>query len=403
MKTNISLPLGLPEFKILKQTIQEKRILLEVETKQPPNRCIYCGFKDLKQHDKRVRKVRDMDLLDKHLYLFIHMKRWYCNSCNEIFSESLESIPPGCHQTNRLRIHIFKQCRDNTISNVSRQLAMSYKTIERVYYKIAKQQLQETPISGVIGIDEIAVRKGHHYETVVTDILTGTVHEMGANRDYKSALHILEKFQHKGVETLVMDMWRPFHKAAKELFPGTPIVIDKYHVVQKVNLAFEQVRKKYSMQITGLKRGRFALLKRPFRLTEKQNKKLEEYHTKSPEIAYAYYLKELFYDLYEQPDYDKANEFLDSWIKNAKDSPFTHFHEFSKTLESWKINILEYFRLPYTNAKTEGINHKIKNRKRMSYGFRNQEHFRIRVKLECSGSKREIKPSSLVQSIVDIA
>ena len=196
-------------------------------------------------------------------------------------------------------------------------------------------------------------------------------------------------------------MWRPFHKAAKEVFPNTPIVIDKYHVVQKVNLAFDQVRKKYSNKIQGLKKGRFALLKRPFRLTDKQYEKLEDYQMKSPEIAYAYYLKELLYELYSQPDYKSAYDFLEEWIKHAKDSPFTSFHDFAKTLGTWKINILEYFRLPYTNARTEGTNHKIKNRKRISYGFRNRDNFRIRVKLECSGSESGKIPSSPVKSIVD--
>ncbi|GAA0498885.1 hypothetical protein GCM10008986_27510 [Salinibacillus aidingensis] len=278
--------------------------------------------------------------------------------------------------------HIFEQCRDTTISYVSRQLAMRYKTIERICYKMAKNEIQDEQTSGVVGIDDVAVRKGHRYETVVTDIITGNVHEMGTDREYQSALEILESLEDKGLKTLVMDMWGPFHKVAKQLYPDVPIVIDKYHVVQKVNHAFDQVRKAHNAQIKGLKKGRFALLKSPFRLTEKQHQKLKEYHEESPEIAHAYYLKEWFYDFYEQSTYEEAEAFLNTWIEQARMSPFSAFHEYTKTLDTWKIHILEYFRLPYTNAKTVGTNHKIKNRKRISYGFRNREHFRIRVRLE---------------------
>ncbi|WP_243291405.1 transposase [Bacillus sp. FJAT-47783] len=64
----------------------------------------------------------------------------------------------------------------------------------------------------------------------------------------------------------------------------------------------------------------------------------------------------------------------------AKRSLFPSFHELCKALETWKTHILTYFELPYKNVKTEGTNHKIKNRKRISYGFRNMENFRIRVK-----------------------
>ncbi|WP_034682078.1 transposase, partial [Caldalkalibacillus mannanilyticus] len=102
------------------------------------------------------------------------------------------------------------------------------------------------------------------------------------------------------------------------------------------------------------------------------------------------------------PNYEAASSFLNNWIIEAKKSPFPSYHEVCKTLETWKSYILNYFELRYTNAKTEGINHKIKNRKRISYGFRNMENFRIRVKLECS-KEQSIIPSSLAHSVDDAA
>ncbi|OQP01041.1 hypothetical protein B1689_06250, partial [Geobacillus sp. 44C] len=36
---------------------------------------------------------------------------------------------------------------------------------------------------------------------------------------------------------------------------------------------------------------------------------------------------------------------------------------------------LSYFLCPYTNARIEGTNHKIKNIKRRAYGYRNRERF----------------------------
>ncbi|GGK32663.1 hypothetical protein GCM10010965_26940 [Caldalkalibacillus thermarum] len=227
------------------------------------------------------------------------------------------------------------------------------------------------------------MRKGHVYETVVTDLVLGQVHEMRANRDYESALDVMSTFCEQDIHLIVMDMWRPYYKAAQTLFPHATIVIDKYHVVQKVNQAFDVIRKSVSKELKGVKNGRFALLKRHFRLTDKQNKKLDEYHSQSEELAYAYYLKEWFYDLYEQHDSNQAETFLDTWIQAALQSPFKPFHDFSKTLVTWKTHILAYFRLPYTNARTEGTNHKIKNLKRRAYGYRNRERFRLRVKLEC--------------------
>nr|WP_156487574.1 transposase [Anoxybacillus sp. B7M1] len=48
--------------------------------------------------------------------------------------------------------------------------------------------------------------------------------------------------------------------------------------------------------------------------------------------------------------------------------------------------MLQYFLCPYTNARIEGTNHKIKNIKRRAYGYQNLERFRLRVFLECTGN-----------------
>jgi transposase len=402
VKTNICLPLGLPEFLVLKQQVQKDVIYLEVEAKEPPIHCVCCGFSNLKRHDQRIRKVRDLDILDKTLYLFIHVKRWRCHDCLEVFSEPLCSVPAGKHQTYRFRKKVFEMCVGTTISYVSRKLKVSYKTVERIYYDLAKEEVNDSTSSGVIGIDEVAVRKGHSYETVITDIHTGTVHEMGANRDYDSTIRLFESFKENPPSVVVMDMWKPFFKACRAMLPDASIVIDKYHVVQKVNLALDAVRKTKSKELKRLKKGRFCLLKRCFRLTEKQFERLDNYHLESDELAYAYYLKEWFYDFYEQSNYEAAALFLDQWILEAKRSPFSSFHEVCKTLKTWKTHILTYFELPYTNAKTKGTNHKIKNRKRISYGFRNMENFRIRVKLECSKSQSSTS-SSPVHIVDDVA
>lgn len=401
MKTNICLPLGLPEFLILKQQIQKDVIYLDVETKEPPKRCVYCGFSNLKRHDKRIRKVRDLDLLDKKLFLFVHVKRCRCGDCGEVFSEPLPSVPVGKHQTYRFRKKIFDMCMGTTISYVSRELSVSYKTVERIYYDIAQEELIDHSCSGVIGIDEVAVRKGHSYETVITDIQTGIVHDMGANRDCDSTIALFKSFKENPPSVVVMDMWKPFFNACQSMFPASSIVIDKYHVVQKINHALDAVRKTKSNEINRLKKGRFCLLKRRFRLTDKQFERLDKYHLQSKDLAYAYYLKEWFYDFYAQPNRNAASDFLEQWIGEARKSPFSPFHDVCKTLDTWKAYILNYFEQPYTNARTEGTNHKIKNRKRISYGFRNMENFRIRVKLECSKQHESISSSPL--HIVDDA
>jgi transposase len=155
---------------------------------------------------------------------------------------------------------------------------------------------------------------------------------MGPNRTMKLPLNFLRSFNDNPPSVVVMDMWKPFLKACRTSLPDAAIVIDKYHVVQKINLALDAVRKSNSDKLNRLKKGRFCLLKRYFRLSDKQFERLDYYHHQSEELAYAYYLKEWFYDLYHQPDYEAAYTFLNNWILEAKRSPFSSYHEVCKTV-----------------------------------------------------------------------
>jgi transposase len=387
-----SLSLDLPEFEVVKQVFVEDCNLLHVEKNTSEERCSFCGFSSSHVHDWRTRKVRDLSVLGKPLYLFVRVNRYRCHNCNELFSQSFESIRPNKQQTNRYREYLYEMCHGSTIQEVSKKEKMPYTTVERIFYSIAKEKEMdhldkvETDLGNndiVISLDEIAVRKGHRYETVLMDVQSGCVLGMEHQRSYDSTKNLLTKdiLSNKSIHTVVLDMWDPFHKAVKSIYPEACIVIDKYHVVQKVTQALDQVRKK----IPGLKKGRFKLLKGSEKLTVKEKDQLDVMLEEHLELSYAYFLKELFRDVYQAPDYDTAETLLQEWIQLAWSSPFSIFHQVAKTIENWRAPILQYFLTPFTNGRIEGTNHKIKNIKRRAYGFRNLERFRLRVFLECTG------------------
>lgn len=387
-----SVSLDLPEFEVVKQVFLEDCNLLHVEKSTTEEHCSCCGFPASHVHDWRTRKVRDLSVLGKPLYLFVKVNRYRCHNCNAVFSQSFKSIGSNKQQTNRYREYLYEMCNGSTIQDVSRKEKVPYTTVERIFYSIAKEKemkhlehlesvLENNKL--VLSLDEIAVRKGHRYETVLMDAKTGCVLGMEHQRSYDSTQLLLTKniLSNKFVHTVVIDMWDPFHKAVKSAFPETCIVVYKYHVVQKVTHALDQVRKKFP----ALKKGRFILLKGTEKLTPYQKQRLDDVLEEHLELSYAYYLKELFRDVYKAPDYDTGESLLEEWIQLAWSSPFPAFHQVAKTVENWKAQILQYFLTPFTNGRIEGTNHKIKNIKRRAFGFRNLERFRLRVFLECTG------------------
>ncbi|MFZ3591908.1 ISL3 family transposase, partial [Bacillus sp. DJP31] len=279
-----------------------------------------------------------------------------------------------------------------TIQDISRKLKIAYSTVERIFYSIAHEKSveHESFIQEIqdgqditLSLDEVAVRKGHKYETVLLDADLGAVMGMHKDRDYSSTLELLTQkvIYPEQVKNVVVDMWDPFHKAIREAFPHALIIIDKYHVVQKVNQALDTVRK----NIPSIKKARFHLLTGCENVKTKNLPHLDELLDSHEDIAHAYFLKELFRDFYKSKDFETADHLLTEWLQLARKSPFKSFHEVAKTIENWRQQIMQYFKTPYTNGRTEGTNHKIKNIKRRAYGYRNRERFRTRVFLECTG------------------
>ncbi|MDQ0220150.1 transposase family protein, partial [Peribacillus cavernae] len=73
-----SVLLELPEFEVVNQEIFLTHYFVHVEKKAEEERCIYCGFHSSVVHDKRTRKVRDLPILNKPLYVNLYVNRYRC-------------------------------------------------------------------------------------------------------------------------------------------------------------------------------------------------------------------------------------------------------------------------------------------------------------------------------------
>ncbi len=60
-------------------------------------------------------------------------------------------------------------------------------------------------------------------------------------------------------------------------------------------------------------------------------------------------------------------------------SSLPELKELLRTFRNWREEILNYFDYPITNGFVEGKNNRIKTIKRMAYGYRNMENFRLRI------------------------
>ena len=99
---------------------------------------------------------------------------------------------------------------------MAKELALDWHTVKALEMQYMQAQLARagTPGPQAIGIDEIAIRKGHTYRIVVSDLLRRRpIWFGGEDRSEASMAQFyawLGERRARGIRLAVMDMWKPF-------------------------------------------------------------------------------------------------------------------------------------------------------------------------------------------------
>ena len=239
-----------------------------------------------------------------------------------------------------------------------------------------------------LAIDEISVRKGHTYLTVVMDLQSGAAVFVGDGKgaDALKPFWIRLKASHARVAAVAIDMSPAYFQAVTENLPQAEIVFDWFHIVKLLNDKLTQLRRELYREATKmdklvLKGTRWLLLMRPENLSDERDerKRLREALQLNSSLATAYYLKEDLRLLWATGICQVAGQFLDGWIARAQASGIRVLQTFAKTLATYRRGILAWFRHPISTGPLEGLNNKIKTLKRQAYGFRDQQYFKLKI------------------------
>jgi transposase len=240
-----------------------------------------------------------------------------------------------------------------------------------------------------IAIDEIAVRKGHRYMTIVVDLDTGRVLYAAEGNDQESLKPFFLRLRRARakLEAIAVDMGAGYRKAIREYAPaGVAVVHDRYHVVAAMNEVVDQVRREEQNRLDGegknvVKGSRYLLLRGSERLAEMPDKKarLDELLALNETLHKVYLLKEDVRLFWSRESRKAAEEFIANWTSEAKALGNRHVTRFAKTIERRIDAILAWYDHPITTGPLEGLNNKIKVLKRVAYGYRDLEFFKLRV------------------------
>jgi transposase len=96
----------------------------------------------------------------------------------------------------------------------------------------------------------------------------------------------------------------------------------------------------------------------------------------------AWHAKEVVRSIYDIDNPDEAAKFVAQLAVNLQDESCPpEINQLGRTIGRWRHEITAWHRARVSNGPTEAINNLIKRIKRVGFGFRSFDHYRIRVLL----------------------
>jgi transposase len=237
-----------------------------------------------------------------------------------------------------------------------------------------------------IGVDEVSIWKGHKYLTVVYQIDEGTRRLLWVGRErtqetFRGFFKMLGDERCKLIEFIASDMWKPYLDVAQEQIGHALHVLDRFHVVAKLNKAIDEVRAKEARELKTrgfepiLKRTRWCFLKRPENLTDNQAQKLSDVLAYDLRAVRAYLLKESFDGFWRYTSPWWAGWYLDKWCARAMRSRLEPIKKFVRTLRQHRELLLNWFKAKkeISSGVVEGLNTNVKLALRKARGFKSYE------------------------------
>jgi transposase len=308
--------------------------------------------------------------------------------------EKLRWLAATPFYTKRFAFFVGRRCRSATLKDVARELHLDWKTVKELDKQYMREQLRRVgvPAPRVIGVDEVAICKGHTYRIVVSDLGRRRVIWFGGQDRSEASMDMfyiwLGAKKSKRIRLAVMDMWKPFRtstlKAAHA--PQAKILFDKFHILRHLHEALDQVRKSEYSRLRGksrqfIKGQKYTLLSHRQNLSLNGRRALRQLLHANKRLHTAYLLKESFGQLWAYKKEGWARRFFENWRAALKWQRLKPYEKFAEMIEGHWEGIVVYCHPENKVALgfVEGLNNKIRVLQRRSYGLRDEEYLRLKI------------------------
>jgi transposase len=409
--SDVSALVGLDGFVVRAQVLDEAtgEWWLAVETTETRGWCPGCGVQAV-GHGRRRVKVRDLPIADRAVVLVWAKRLWRCPepACQmTTWSEESDAIAPRAVLTERARAEIARRVGPGgqSVAQVARSFGVGWHAAMTAVWDHGRPRVDHLARLGAptaLGLDETSflAATATHPTLLVTGIVDLEAGRLIDVLPARSAQAVTDWLASKpepwraGIRHVVIDPYQPYATAVARALPDARLVVDHFHTVRLANQALDEVRRRVQHTTLGhrgrkadpLYRIRRRLLAGHERLSNEAFARLLAWldvGDPDGEVAVAYLAKELLRETYLAHHVFDARRRLTGFSDHCTSSGVAELERLARTVARWETPILRWHRTALTNGATEGLNLVVKNIKRLGFGFRNFENYRLRLLLRC--------------------
>ncbi|MCY4225480.1 MAG: transposase [Bacteroidetes bacterium] len=163
------------------------------------------------------------------------------------------------------------------------------------------------------------------------------------------------------------------------------LIHDRFHLMQYLNKALNQVRKREVKDHPELKRSRDVLLKNEKNRTKKQDEIFMVIKESNLNVSIAWRLREDFKAIFECTSFQEAKEYFNLWLDEVQEAGVKEVIKIADMFKNHFDGVCNALWNRQSNAKAERINEKFQAFKTFGGGYRTFENFRVATLFFCGG------------------
>jgi transposase len=252
----IEIPLDLPDVRVLRTHLTAQReLIIQVESTLTSTTCRRCGqiITNFYGYDRPLR-LRHLPSFGYVVYIELRSKRFRCPVCSDhpTTTQHLSWYDPKALHTKAYERYLLVQLIGTTIADVCQKEDLTPDALQGILDRWIETEVDWTavPVFSILGVDEIARRKGHRDFVAVVSarLATGGIYPLAVLPDRSKETmcrwlaSIPPAIQCK-IATVCSDMWEAYVSAVATVLPKARIVIDRFHVAQHYRDGADTLRK----------------------------------------------------------------------------------------------------------------------------------------------------------------